>query len=390
MPALRRSVAIGVISAAAVAAAPLASAIAASPATAATAKTSSASANAPKYPKDSLRELGQKVGLRIGAALNPDLLGTDAAYTKIAKQQFSTVTPENVMKWEVVEPAKGTYDWSGGDKLVDFAHANHQRVRGHNLVWHSQLPKWLTPDGFTTTYSSAQLKAILKKHVQDEARHFKGKIWQWDVVNEAFNDDGTPREDIWYKAYGNLDYIADAFTWAHQADPKALLFYNDYNIEFTGPKSNAVYSLVKKLKARGVPIQGVGFQTHLDTQYPYPDLRANLTRFAALGVYVAETEVDVRTFTKPDAMNTPVDGVHESAQVAYWSRTIQDCLSVKACISYTPWGFGDAYSWVPGVFAGEGAALLYDEQLQPKQAYTVIQQDLELADGATHRSHSQD
>ncbi len=343
-------------------------------------------------PKDSLRNLGARVGLRIGTAVNPDLLGTNAKYTKVAAEQFSSITAENVMKWEAVEPTRGVYTWEKADQVVAFAREHKQRVRGHTLVWHNQLPKWLSSDGQTTTLSNAEVKAVLKKHVQDQVRHFKGKIWHWDVVNEAFNDDGTPRETIFYKAWGGTGYIAAAFRWAHDADPKAKLYYNDYNLEFTGPKSNAAYRYVKRLVRLGVPIDGVGFQGHLDTQYGYPDLQNNLRRFARLGLQVAITEADVRTFTKADEgkPNEPMSALAQTAQEHYWSRMLQDCLAVRQCVSFTLWGFGDAYSWVPGWFKGEGAALVYDENLDPKPQYFILQQDLKLAGGAPHRGGRRD
>ncbi|MEV6301200.1 endo-1,4-beta-xylanase [Actinoplanes sp. NPDC051861] len=344
-------------------------------------------AHHPSYPADSLRALAAPIGLRIGTAINADLLGTDEKYTQIAADQFSSVTAENAMKWAEVEAVRGTYTWEKADALVDFAKKNKQLVRGHTLLWHNQLPAWLSSDGYNTTLPDAEVKAVLKKHIFDQARHFKGDIWQWDVINEAFDDNGQPRQTIWYKAWGGIGYIADAFRWAHQADPKALLFYNDYNLEFTGPKSNAVYALVQELKAQRVPIHGVGFQGHLSTQYGYPDLLNNLQRFAALGQKVALTEVDVRTFTQEDAVNVPVNPLAAYAQESYWSRTMKACLAVRACISFTPWGIGDANSWVPGWFSDpqEGAALLYDEQLNPKGSYHVVQQDLLLAAGAPRR-----
>ncbi|MBO3743230.1 endo-1,4-beta-xylanase [Actinoplanes flavus] len=342
---------------------------------------------APAYPADSLRALAARVGLRIGTAVNADELGSNEKYTQLTADQFSSVTAENAMKWAEVEAVRGTYTWEKADQLVAFAKRNRQLVRGHTLLWHNQLPAWLSTDGYTTTLSNEEVKAALKEHIFAQMRHFKGDIWQWDVVNEAFDDNGQPRQTIWYKAWGGTGYIADAFRWAHQADPRALLFYNDYNLEFTGPKSNAVYELVKSLKAQRVPIHGVGFQGHLSTQYGYPDLLSNLERFAALGQKVALTEVDVRTLTKPEAVNVPVDALAPYAQESYWSRSLKACLAVRACISFTPWGFGDSYSWVPGWFSDpqEGAALIYDEQLNPKGQYHVLQQDLLLAAGAPHR-----
>jgi len=332
----------------------------------------------PGTSRDTLRALAAPSGLRIGTAVNTTALSDDSAYRTLVGSQFSTVTPENAMKWDAVEPAQGQYDWAAADSLVAYAKKHHQLVRGHNLVWHNQLPSWLTAE--LPSMTPAQVRAILKKHIIDEVSHFKGEIWQWDVVNEAFNDDGTLRDDIWLQKLGP-DYIADAFRWAHQADPKAQLFYNDYNIEYTGAKSDAVYAFAKKLIAQHVPIDGVGFQTHLDTQYGLPDLQNNLERFSALGLNVAETEVDVRT-------TLPVTAVEQSAQNAGYSQSLQACLAVRRCISYTVWEFSDKYSWVPDTFAGEGAADIYDENMQPKPQYAVLQQDLQLASGAPHRAGS--
>jgi len=362
------------------------------------AETQVQSTAAPRPPgaivEGSLRALASTTGLRIGTAVNTDLLGEDAAYTEIVNREFNTVTPENVMKWEVVEPQQGVFDFTGADELVTSAQRNGQLVRGHTLVWHSQLPSWLATDGGTaTTFTDQQVKDIVKKHIQAEAGRYRGRMWAWDVVNEAFNEDGTPRQSIFYKAWGNsTDYIADAFRWADQADPSAKLFYNDYNIEFTGPKSQAVYDLVEKLKAQKVPIDGVGFQTHLSTQYGFPDLQQTMQRFADLGLDVAETEVDVRTAVEPGATagtftSEPLSNLHASTQQAYWDQTMKACLFVQRCVSYTVWGVADGNSWIPGVFPGEGAALLFDDSYQAKREYTVIAQDLALAGGkAPHRT----
>ena len=369
--ALRPSILISALSLMAVLAVPTA----APAATANPTHDSGQSSGAVAVPDDSLRALASRVGLRIGTAVNTDVLATNAKYRQITADQFSSVTPENVMKWQVVEPTQGTYDWSAADQLVNFAKANGQLVRGHTLVWQNQLPNWLT----TGTHTSAQLRDLLHKHITDEVSHFKGHIWQWDVVNEAFNDDGTMRDTLWLNAMGPR-YIADAFRWAHQADPRALLFYNDYNIEGIGAKSDAVFALVKQLRAEGVPINGVGAQGHLDTKYGFPDqMQQNLQRFGDLGLKVALTEVDVRT-------TLPVTTPEQLAQNADYSQMLGACLLVRQCISYTVWGFGDAYSWVPGVFAGEGSASIYDESLQPKTQYFALQQVLSLAGGAPHRS----
>lgn len=338
-------------------------------------------ASAPSVPADSLRALASDVGLHIGTAVNAEQLAQNPRYREIVADQFSTVTPENAMKWEALEPRRGEYDWAQADQLVEFAQENDQLVRGHTLVWHNQLPAWLNEAAPDMT--PEELRAVLRQHIFDVVRHFRGDIWQWDVVNEAVDDNGELRDSIWLQKLGP-GYIADAFRWAHQADPKALLFYNDYNVAYTGAKSERIYQLVKELQAQGVPIHGVGFQTHLSTQYGFPQLRENLQRFADLGLYVAETEVDVRTEVQ-EGTNTPTSNAGALAQDAEYSQSLQACLQVRRCISYTVWGIGDHLSWVPGTFPGTGAATIYDEDLQPKSSYDVLQQDLELASGAPVR-----
>jgi endo-1,4-beta-xylanase len=331
--------------------------------------------------ENTLRALAEAAGIEIGVAVNADLLESNVKYRNIVNTQFSSVTAENVMKWEALNPEPGVYDWEAAEALIANAEANGQVVRGHTLVWHNQLPAWLT----TGDYSAEELRAILENHVRTVAEHFAGDIQQWDVVNEIFNDDGTFRETIWYLAYEELglpgeQYVADVFRWANEADPDALLFYNDYNLEFTGPKSNAAYAFVQELLAAGVPIDGVGFQGHLDTQYGFPDLQNNLQRFADLGLEVALTEVDIRTFVtqKPNGTytNTPADPAEGAEQVDWWAWTLEACLAVEACNSYTVWGVSDANSWIPGWFTGQGAGLLYDMHNNPKPQYEALREVL--------------
>jgi endo-1,4-beta-xylanase len=353
-----------------------------------------------KPPPDSLRALADPIGLRVGTAVIPFDLD-NAAYAKIAGEQFSTVTPGNEMKWQIVEPTRGTYDWTGGDRLVSFAEQHDQLVRGHTLVWHNQLPGWLTDGVSSGTISNAELRELLHKHITDEVTHFKGKIWQWDVANEFFANswdpnalpDGINADDFWVQHLGE-DILADAFRWAHAADPHALLFYNDYNIageDGTNAKSDAVYAWAKKMLAQGVPIDGIGDQGHLDTQFGFSGTRmtADLQRYADLGFKVAVTEADVRTFVNNATEQVPTDQLATFAQPYEFSQMLHACLAVRDCISFTVWGFGDADSWVPGFFTGEGYATIYDVNLAPKPAYTSLQQDLTLAaHGAPHRPGS--
>jgi len=341
-----------------------------------------------------LRELGARTGLAVGSAVDMAALddAADPQYRALVASQFSTVTPENVMKWEVVEPTRGTYDWTKADELIAFAQTNHQRVRGHVLAWSNQLPGWLTTGVSNGTIGTTELRALLKKHITDVVAHFKGRIWQWDVVNEAVSDPWeTPpihNKGFWFDHLG-AGYIADAFRWAHAADPKALLFYNDYNIEAFGSnnarddKTQFVYDMVKGLRSAGVPIDGVGSQGHLGTQYGDYDtfqVADALQKFSDLGVATAFTEVDVRSVITPAVAANDSGEVNPRIQASAFNYSVlmQACLSSPHCISFTVWGFTDKHSWVPGWFTNppEGLATLYDQNYQPKRAYNMLRSDL--------------
>ena len=340
----------------------------------------------------SLRNLAAGVGLRFGSALIPQDIETPS-YAAIAGSQFSVVTPGNGMKWQIVEPTQGVYDWSQADELVNFAHASKQLIRGHTLVWHNQLPGWLTTGVADGSISSAQLRALLQNHITVEVSRYRGKIWQWDVCNEFFTDTSPSQLDPtnWWIVNAGPDIIPAAFGWAHAADPNALLFYNDYNIggeDGTNAKSDAVYAYLQQLLADGVPIHGVGNQGHLDTQYGWNPalLRQDLERFASLGLKVAITEADVRTFVNNATDQVPTDTLAQFAQPYEYSEMLKAALAVPECISFTVWGFTDSDSWVPGTFAGEGYAAIYDVNQQPKAAYYALQSDLALAaNGAPQR-----
>jgi endo-1,4-beta-xylanase len=325
----------------------------------------------------SLRELAGRHQLWIGSAVNTEALAQNRSYARLLAREFSSVTAENVMKWDTIEPQPGVYNYGPADQLVAFAQANHQMIRGHELVWHNQLPSWLTQGYADGTISNAQMAEILHQHITSEVSHFRGKVYAWDVVNEPLNEDGTLRRTIWLGALGR-DYIEQALRWAHAADPKAKLYLNDYGIEGAGPKADAMYVLAKRLLARHVPLDGIGFESHLDIQYPFPPAMArNLRRFAALGLDVAITEADVR-------MSLPATADELAKQATHYGNMMDACLQVERCVSFTVWGFTDRHSWVPGFFTGEGAADLYDENLNPKPAYDAVHDSLFAA--MTHRS----
>ncbi len=280
----------------------------------------------------------------------------------LAGQQFDMVTPGNEMKWDTTEPSNGSYNFGPGDGIVSFAQAHGMRVRGHNLVWHSQLPGWVSG------LPSGQVQAAMESHITTEVSHYRGKIYAWDVVNEPFNEDGSLRGDVFYNAMGS-GYIADALRTAHAADPAAKLYLNDYNIEGEGAKSNGMYSLISSLKSQGVPIDGVGFESHfIEGQVP-STLLANMQRFAALGVDVAVTELD-------DRILRPTTSANLQGQANDYATIVKDCLQVSRCVGVSQWGVGDADSWIPGTFSGYGAATMYDQNYQPKPAYNAALQAL--------------
>ncbi|WP_433437175.1 endo-1,4-beta-xylanase [Nonomuraea sp. CA-141351] len=323
-----------------------------------------ASADGGRRPAKTLGELAAAKDRYFGAAT--DVVGlADAEYARQLAHEFNSTTAGNELKWYATEPQQGVFDFTLGDQVVHFARKNNMVFRGHTLMWHNQLPDWLTNGAWTAD----QLRAILKNHITQEVRHYRGKAYSWDVVNEPFNEDGTYRDTIFYRILGP-GYIADAFRWAHEADPHAKLYLNDYNVEYIGPKSDAYHALVKSLKAEGVPIHGMGFQGHLALQYGYPTtLQENLQRFADLGVDVAITELDIR-------MLLPATDDKLATQAKWYADVTKACLAVRRCVGITLWGHTDKYSWIPAFFPGEGAALPYDENLNPKPAYYAIRDAL--------------
>ncbi|SCL31558.1 endo-1,4-beta-xylanase [Micromonospora nigra] len=346
----------------------------------------------------SLGTLGLRHGLHVGTAVDMAALNdpADPRYRELAASEFASVTAENVMKWESLEPTRGSYDWAAADELVAFAKRNRQSVRGHVLVWHNQLPGWLTSGVEDGSISTQELRELLRNHITTVVSRYRGKIWQWDVVNEAVSDPWDTPSTLHYKGFWaehlGPGYIADAFRWARAADPRALLFYNDYNIEAFGSgdpaddKTQFVYDMAKRLRAEGVPIDGVGSQGHLGTQYGNYDtlqVAAALKRFAALGLATAFTEVDVRSRLTDGVQAGDSEEINPrlQASAANFSVLMKACLAVRSCLSYTVWGFTDRHSWVPGWFDDppEGLATLYDEDYQPKRAFYEIKSDLIFA-----------
>ncbi|MGY1427964.1 endo-1,4-beta-xylanase [Streptomyces sp. MN12] len=297
---------------------------------------------------DTLGSAAAAQGRYFGTAVAAGHLG-EADYAATLDREFNSATPENEMKWDATEPSRGTFTFSAADRVVDHARAQGMDVRGHTLVWHSQLPSWVGALG------AADLRAAMNDHIDQVMGRYKGQIHSWDVVNEAFQDGGSGarRSSPFQDKLGD-GYIEEAFRTARAADPAAKLCYNDYNTDGVNAKSTAVYAMVKDFKARGVPIDCVGFQGHFNSNSPVPaDLRANLQRFADLGVDVQITELDIEG--------------SGTAQADAYVRVVDACLAVDRCTGITVWGVTDKYSWRSG-----GTPLLFDGNYDAKPAYGAV------------------
>lgn len=308
---------------------------------------------------ETLRALADARGFYIGAAVGPNQLAREPLYAETLAREFNCVTTENALKFSRVHPKSDGYDFRGADAIVDFAETHGMLVRGHTLVWHNMQPKWITEGDWTRE----QLSEVLKEHILTVVGRYRGRIEVWDVVNEAIGPDCSMRPGVWLDNIG-ADYVEQAFRWAHQADPSARLFYNDFACEGLGPKSDAVYAYVKGLLERGVPVHGVGLQMHIKLDgYPQPsELAANIQRLGALGLEVHITEMDVK-------IPEPVTDEKLAAQAERYRSLAEACLSQEACTALVLWGFTDRYSWIPRFFPGNQAALIFDERYRPKPAY---------------------
>ncbi len=330
-----------------------------------------------------LRLEADRLGVKISGAVNPARFN-EPAYAQALARELNMIEPENVMKFALIHPERERFDFPPGDRIVEFAQKNGMAVRGHTLVWHNQLAPWVKSGSF----SPEELSSILHDHITTVMQHFAGKVWAWDVVNEAL--DGDPpklRSTLWYDAPGigfkgeKTKYIEQAFRWAHDADPKALLFYNDYSAETINPKSDAIYAMAKDFRNRGVPLDGIGLQMHVGLKTNLSRLGENIERLTALGLQVHITELDVAIPVKADG--TPIDPDALQKQAKVYSEIASTCLRFKGCTAIQLWGITDRYSWIPGFSKGKnGLALPLDKDYQPKPAYNALLDALKSGAGA--------
>lgn len=308
-----------------------------------------------------VRQHADKKNMRFGVAVRPgDLL--DASKADLIKENFNVLVTENTMKLQYLRPSKTFWNWSDVDTLVAFAKENKMKVRGHTFIWHQQNPAFI---GGLTTREEAL--AVMKETITETLSRYKGVFSDYDVCNEVFNEDGTLRDTVWLRAIGT-DYIDIAFKTAREADPGLKLILNDYNNEYAGsPKGDAFYEYVKGMVARGIPIDGVGFQLHMMAQQPIQEeaLRANIARFRELGLSVVFTEVDVR-------IKLPVTPEKEAEQTEVYAKLMEIALDEPNVNYVVLWGYTDSQSWIPAAFGGFGSAHLFTGDNKPKPVFTTV------------------
>jgi endo-1,4-beta-xylanase len=329
----------------------------------------------------------------IGAALNAgEFTGENSNAAAIVKAQFNTISPENVLKWESVHPEPGKFNFEMADRYVEFGRENKMFIVGHNLIWHQQTPKWFFQDDKGNPIGRATLLARMREHIFTVVGRYKGKIGGWDVVNEALNEDGTLRESQWEKIIGE-DYLLKAYQFAHEADPSAELYYNDYSLENL-PKQNGAIALIKKLQMNGIPLHAVGLQEHDKMDWPTTNqVDETISAFAKLGVKVMITEMDIdllppatrsqgaevsMNFALRAELNPYTNGLPDSVQQKLAQR-YADLFSIfvkhRDDISrVTFWGVTDADSWLNDwpVKGRTAYPLLFGRDYNHKPAFDAV------------------
>jgi endo-1,4-beta-xylanase len=301
-----------------------------------------------------LKEAGQAVAKLVGTAVQTGFLN-DPTYRATVTRDFNYITAEYEMKWNVLEPAPGLADFSRGDAIVNFADSTGARVKGHALIWHSSMPTW------STALGADEFRQAVNSYITRAVTHFRGRLFAWDVVNEAVADSGGGLRDSVYRQKLGDGYIAEAFRTARAADPTALLFYNDYGGEGLNAKSDRIYELMKSLLAQGVPIDGIGLQMHISANSRPSDasIAGNMRRLAELGLLVNISEMDVKVNAVAGSNDTRL-----TAQRAAYHDVVKLCVVEPRCHGVTFWGFTDLHTWLTGE-----TPLLYDPQYAAKPAF---------------------
>lgn len=317
----------------------------------------------------------------IGVAVSlRSLSGPDA---QLIVQQFNSITPENDMKMGPIHPEENRYNWARADSIVNFAQQHGMKVRGHCLCWHEQTPNWLFKDAAGNTVTKEVLLQRLKDHITTVVNRYKGRVYAWDVVNEAVADDSSRiyRNSLWYQICGD-EFIAKAFEYAHAADPDAILFYNDYNTE-RPQKTERVYQLLKKLVDANIPVMGVGLQAHWSVYEPTEkELRQTIEKLSSLGLKIQFTELDISVYpweknrrAKRPGENDAFTPEREQQQLEQYKKVFHIFREYKNVITgVTCWGISDRHTWlddypVPG---RKNYPTLFDKNGQPKKAFHAV------------------
>ncbi|MDQ8187966.1 endo-1,4-beta-xylanase [Pelagicoccus sp. SDUM812002] len=299
-------------------------------------------------------------------------------------EQFNSVTAGNAMKMHFVAREPGGYDFGPADQMLAFAEENDQRLFGHTLIWHSATPDWVED----LSEDPEALDAFMKDYIHTYVGRYKGKVAGWDVVNEAMNTSGPGyRQSVWYRALGK-DYIAKAFTYAHEADPEAVLFYNDFNIERDMEKLDTALEMISDLTNQGVPISGLGFQMHLRMDIPDETIAEALRKGAATGLQIHLSEVDI-IFNRHDdtrgggeqIYSELTDEMREQQAEKYRNLVLmyRRIIPEEQQFGITFWGFSDGSTWIPGFFGMKDWPCIFDEELNPKPAFYGFKEGLEAS-----------
>ena len=313
------------------------------------------------------------VAFYCGSVVDLNRMSANADYETIVNTQFNSVTAENIMKPEFLHPSENTFNWTEADQLAEYCASNSKRLHGHTLIWHQQLPSWMSNFQGTKT----DWEAMMREHIFQIVNHFKGNVSSWDVVNEVFNDDGTLRHTIWKEHIGS-SYIEKAFQFAHEADPDAKLFYNDYSLAINPIKREAVLSFLNNLKRRGVPIDGIGMQMHIFIGFP-----ENVEIATAIDaiwkhdylVHISELDISINPLSQ-EMQEAPENELTRQAEKYLYVFKSFDSIPDKYKFGITIWGIGDGDSWIRYYYNRDDYPLLFDDNYVPKPAFCKLISEL--------------
>jgi endo-1,4-beta-xylanase len=316
--------------------------------------------------EEEIPKLYTKSNFPVGTAVDINKLKNNAKYRETVINHFNSITAENAMKMDALHPAENEYNWSDSDYLASFCNQYNKHLHGHTLIWHQRVPNWIKNYKDTT-----QVENVIKNHIQTVVSHFKGKVKSWDVVNEAFGEEGLLRDSFWKQKLGN-DYIAKCLKWVKEADPDVKLFYNDYFLLLPSSKFSAIFAMIDDFQKRNppVPIDGIGIQMHVTDTYPdTSQIRELINEAKKRNLLVHFSELDV-SLNPNGGNNELTEDLRQSQKDRYKSIVLNyRILSIELQFGITTWGVGDGDSWIRSYFNRIDWPLLFDENYEPKPAF---------------------